>query len=74
MVPSEVSAFSKGLRLDLGNATERRLLAATFIEPHNVNIPDSIDWKEKGAVRVTNSDIPNLIDETKELCFLLNFI
>jgi len=50
MLPREFAARMNGFRPDLKNHTAHLLLAASFIEPANVVLPDSIDWREKGAV------------------------
>jgi cathepsin L len=51
-LPHEVISNMNGFRMDLYKAKKatKKLLGATFIAPANVVVPDSIDWRTKGAV------------------------
>lgn len=50
MLPREFASRMNGYRSDLKNHTAHLLTAASFIAPANVAVPESIDWREKGAV------------------------
>jgi len=50
LLPHEFRTRMNGFRSDLRNRTTHLLMAASFIEPDNVVVPKSIDWRDKGAV------------------------
>lgn len=43
-----MNGFNRSLKMDLNRTF--RIEGATFIEPANVEMPASVDWREKGAV------------------------
>jgi len=49
MLSQEVSEMVNGLSRDFSQGKEQRL-GATFIQPEHVEIPESMDWRKKGAV------------------------
>lgn len=50
MLLHEFTSRVNGYRRDLRNASLHLLQAGTFITPEYVKVPDSVDWREKGAV------------------------
>jgi len=50
MLPHEFAGKVNGFRNDLRNTSRHTLIGATFITPANVQIPDTMDWRTKGAV------------------------
>jgi cathepsin L len=50
MLPHEFRTRMNGFRSDLRNQSSHLLMAASFIEPDNVVLPKTVDWREKGAV------------------------
>lgn len=43
-----LNGFNKSINVQL--RAERLPVGAAFIEPANVELPESVDWREKGAV------------------------
>lgn len=49
MLPHEFTQVRNGLKLPK-NRTLLRSGVGTFLPPHHVNVPESVDWREKGYV------------------------
>jgi len=50
MLLHEFTGRRNGYRQDLRNTSVHILQAGTFITPEHVNVPDTVDWRSKGAV------------------------
>lgn len=50
MLPHEFVSKMNGFRRDLKNQTAHLLMAASYIEADNIDLPKEIDWRKKGAV------------------------
>jgi cathepsin L len=50
MLLHEFTGRVNGYRPELRNTSVHTLQAGTFITPEHVNVPDTVDWREKGAV------------------------
>lgn len=50
LLPHEFTSKMNGYRRELRNTTLHELVAVSYLSPLNVQVPDSIDWREKGAV------------------------
>lgn len=50
LLPHEFTAKRNGFRPELRNTTRHELEAVSYLSPENVQIPEEIDWREKGAV------------------------
>lgn len=50
LLPHEFTEKMNGFRPELRNATLHELVAVSYLSPENVQVPDTIDWREKGAV------------------------
>jgi len=50
LLSHEFAKTVNGFRRDLRNTSRHTLVGATFIKPENVQIPDTMDWRTKGAV------------------------
>jgi len=50
LLPHEFTSRMNGYRRELRNTSLHELVAVSYLSPENVQVPDSIDWREKGAV------------------------
>jgi len=50
MLPHEFATRMNGFRRELRNTTRHELEAISYLSPENVNVPEEIDWRQKGAV------------------------
>lgn len=46
----KLNGFNRTARMGMVQGVHEKRVGATFIRPANVEIPKSVDWREKGAV------------------------
>jgi len=60
LLSHEFTSKRNGYRQDLRNTSRHQLEAISYLSPENIQVPEEVDWREKGAVR-EHTIIPNFM-------------